>query len=42
LTALALDRKTKMPIICDSCGDCAKYCPHNVFLYEEVKETIVV
>jgi len=37
IRALALDSKTKFPIICDKCGDCAKYCPHNVFKYEEMK-----
>lgn len=42
LTALVLDSKTKMPIICDKCGDCAKYCPHNVFSYEEEKEIATV
>jgi ferredoxin len=42
LNALALDNKTKLPIICDRCGDCAKYCPHNVFSYEEMKEEVVV
>jgi len=29
-------------IICDKCGDCAKYCPHNVFSYEEEKEIATV
>ncbi|MFQ6135313.1 MAG: [Fe-S]-binding protein, partial [Nitrososphaerales archaeon] len=42
LNALALDSKTKLPIICDRCGDCAKYCPHNVFSYEEMKEAVVI
>jgi ferredoxin len=42
LTALVIDRKTKMPIICDKCGDCAKYCPHNVFSYEEEKELVTI
>lgn len=37
LQALVIDRKTKLPIICDRCGDCAKYCPHNVFRYVELK-----
>lgn len=37
LQALALDRRTKLPILCDRCGDCAKFCPHNVFRYEEIK-----
>ncbi|MCP8318246.1 MAG: 4Fe-4S binding protein [Candidatus Methylarchaceae archaeon HK01B] len=37
IRALALDKKTKLPVICDKCGDCAKYCPHNVFKYEEMK-----
>lgn len=38
IEALALDEETKLPIICDRCGDCAKYCPHNVFKYQEMKE----
>jgi carbon-monoxide dehydrogenase iron sulfur subunit len=42
LNALTLDLKTNTPIICDKCGDCAKYCPHNVFTYEEEKEAVVV
>ncbi|MGQ9468797.1 MAG: 4Fe-4S dicluster domain-containing protein [Nitrososphaerales archaeon] len=39
IRALVLDKKTKfpVPIICDRCGDCAKYCPHNVFEYREMK-----
>ena len=37
LRALSLDRRTKTPIICDRCGDCAKFCPHDVFRYEEMK-----
>lgn len=37
ISALNLDKKSKFPIICDKCGDCAKYCPHNVFKYEEMK-----
>ncbi len=37
IRALALDKRTSFPIICDRCGDCAKYCPHNVFKYEEMK-----
>jgi Fe-S-cluster-containing dehydrogenase component len=35
--ALILDPDTKLPVICDKCGDCAKFCPHNVFTYEEIK-----
>jgi len=42
IKALALDRRTKLPIICDRCGDCAKYCPHNVFSYEEMAEVVVI
>ncbi|WP_309493047.1 4Fe-4S dicluster domain-containing protein [Candidatus Hecatella orcuttiae] len=40
LGALAIDFKAKIPspIVCDRCGDCAKFCPHNVFKYEEMKE----
>jgi Fe-S-cluster-containing dehydrogenase component len=37
IAALVLDMRTKVPIICDRCGDCAKYCPHDVFKYEELK-----
>jgi phenylglyoxylate dehydrogenase beta subunit len=37
LGALAFDRRAKVPVICDRCGDCAKFCPHDVFRYEEVK-----
>ena len=37
LGALTLDRRTKVPVICDRCGDCAKFCPHDVFRYEEMK-----
>jgi len=39
IRALMLDKDTKRPIICDRCGDCAKYCPHNVFRYEEMGES---
>jgi len=39
LEALALDKRSEFlrPIICDRCGDCAKFCPHNVFRYQEMK-----
>jgi len=33
--ALILDKNNKIPILCDKCGDCAKYCPHSVFWYTE-------
>ena len=33
--ALALDPQNRAPILCDKCGDCAKYCPHDVFSYTE-------
>jgi ferredoxin len=32
---LVLDEEKKVPVLCDRCGDCAKYCPHNVFWYTE-------
>ncbi len=35
--ALALDKAKRVPVVCDRCGDCAKYCPHDVFKYEEMK-----
>lgn len=37
LGALVLDRRARIPVICDRCGDCAKFCPHDVFRYEEMK-----
>mgnify|MGYP001052222629 CR=1 FL=1 len=36
--ALALDQRKRIPIICDRCGNCGKFCPHDVFKYEEMKE----
>lgn len=37
IRAIVIDKDTGRPIICDRCGDCAKYCPHNVFKYEEMR-----
>ncbi|MEM1538372.1 MAG: hypothetical protein QXK12_01945 [Candidatus Nezhaarchaeales archaeon] len=32
---LVIDRVTGTPIICTQCGECAKYCPHEVITYGE-------
>jgi hypothetical protein len=37
LKALAIHGSTKLLIICNSCGDRAKFCPHTVFRCKEVK-----
>ena len=34
--ALRIDPVKKIPIVCTECGECAKYCPHEVLVYGEV------
>ncbi|MCS7113138.1 MAG: 4Fe-4S dicluster domain-containing protein [Nitrososphaerota archaeon] len=36
LGVLFWDDERKTPIICTQCGECAKYCPHEVIVYREV------
>ncbi len=38
VNALPWDPINKKPIICTECGECAKYCPHEVIFYGEVIE----
>jgi Fe-S-cluster-containing dehydrogenase component len=36
LGAIFWDREKGKPIVCTYCGICAKHCPHNVLIVEEV------
>lgn len=36
LAVLFWDDERRTPIICTQCGECAKYCPHEVIVYREV------
>jgi len=35
--ALPIDPLTGRPIVCTQCGACAKFCPHEVITYGEVR-----
>jgi Fe-S-cluster-containing dehydrogenase component len=37
MRAVNFDEETRKPIICRHCGICAKYCPHECLMYEEVR-----
>lgn len=38
IRAMVIDPETRKPVICTQCGLCAKFCPHEVITYGEVKE----
>ena len=38
VSAIGYDDDTRKPIICNHCGVCARYCPHNCLTVEEVPD----
>ena len=38
IKAIDFDEDIKQPIICNHCGVCARYCPHDCLYLEEVRD----